>query len=169
MFSLPAANLDYCHLKAAIDIAHMKDFHHLHFRYWSCTVSIFFNITVLGRVSIPAQNIMNKMQVGGEKCLFSVYFYTAIHHQRKSGLELKQVRKQELMQRSWRDDTCWLASPGLLSLLSYRMQECQPRDGTIHRGPSYPWSLIEKMPYSWISGRHFLKGGSLLCDNSSLW
>jgi hypothetical protein len=39
---------------------------------------------------------------------------------RKSGLELKQVRKQELMQRLWRDVLYWLASPGLLSLLSYR-------------------------------------------------
>jgi hypothetical protein len=29
---------------------------------------------------------------------------------RKSGLELKQVRKQELMQRPWRDVTYWLAS-----------------------------------------------------------
>jgi hypothetical protein len=45
---------------------------------------------------------------------------------------------------------------GLPSLLSYR-------DGTTH-----PWSLIEKMPYSWISWRHFLKWGSFLCDNSSL-
>jgi hypothetical protein len=34
-------------------------------------------------------------------------------------------------------------------------------------GPS-PWSLIEKMPYSHISWRHFLKGGSFLCDNSRL-
>jgi hypothetical protein len=24
------------------------------------------------------------------------------------------------------------------------------------------------MPHSWISWRHFLKGGSFLCDNSSL-
>ena len=31
-----------------------------------------------------------------------------------------------------------------------------------------PQSLIEKMPYSWISWRTFLKGGSFLCDNSSL-
>jgi hypothetical protein len=31
-----------------------------------------------------------------------------------------------------------------------------------------PWSLVEKMSYSWISWRHFLKGGSFLCDNSSL-
>jgi hypothetical protein len=38
---------------------------------------------------------------------------------RKAGLELKQVRKQELMQRPWRDIPYWLASTGLLSLLSY--------------------------------------------------
>jgi hypothetical protein len=39
--------------------------------------------------------------------------------------------------------------------------------------PTMDWalparSLIEKMPYRWISWRHFLKGGSFLCDNSSL-
>ena len=31
----------------------------------------------------------------------------------------------------------WLAPPGLLSLLSYRMQDYQPRDGTTHKG-TYP-------------------------------
>jgi hypothetical protein len=30
-----------------------------------------------------------------------------------------------------------------------------------------PWSLIEKMPYSCISWRHFLNWSSFLCDNSS--
>jgi hypothetical protein len=54
---------------------------------------------------------------------------------RKSGLELKQVRKQELMQRPWKDVLYWLASPGLLSLLSYRTQDYQPRDGPTHKGP----------------------------------
>jgi hypothetical protein len=29
------------------------------------------------------------------------------------------------------------------------------------------WSLIEKMPYSWISWRHFLNWSSFLCGNSS--
>jgi hypothetical protein len=38
-----------------------------------------------------------------------------------SELELKKVRKQELMQRPWRDVTYWLASSGWLSLLSYRI------------------------------------------------
>jgi hypothetical protein len=54
---------------------------------------------------------------------------------RKSELELKQVREQELMQRPWRDVPYWLASPGLLSLLSYKTQDYQPRDGTTHKGP----------------------------------
>jgi hypothetical protein len=72
------------------------------------------------------------------------------------------------MQSPWRDVSYWLASPGLLSLLSYRTQNYQPMDGTTHNGPFYPWSLIKKMPYSWIWWRHFLKGGSILCDNSSL-
>jgi hypothetical protein len=44
----------------------------------------------------------------------------------KSGLELKQVRKQELMQRPWRDVLYWLASLGLLSLLSYRIKTTSP-------------------------------------------
>jgi hypothetical protein len=71
----------------------------------------------------------------GEKDLFSLHLQTAVHNYRKSGLELKQVRKQELMQKPWRDVLNWLASPGLLSLLSYRTQDYQPRDGTTHKGP----------------------------------
>jgi hypothetical protein len=77
------------------------------------------------RVSIPAQNIMTKKQVGEER-VYSAYISTAVHHQRKSGLELKQVRKQKLMQRPWRDVLYWLASPGLLSLLSYKTKTTSP-------------------------------------------
>jgi hypothetical protein len=79
------------------------------------------------------------------KGLFSLHFHISVHYQRKSGLEFKQVRKQELMQRPWRDVTYWLAYPALLILLSYRTQDCQPKDGTTPNGPSYHWSLFEKM------------------------
>jgi hypothetical protein len=72
----------------------------------------------------------------GGKNLFSLHFSVAVHQQRKSRLELKQVRKQELMQKPWKDVTYWLAFPDLLSLLSYRTQAYQPRDGTTHKGPS---------------------------------
>jgi hypothetical protein len=67
-------------------------------------------------------NIMHDASCGG-KGLFSLHFHIAVHHQRMSGLELKQVRKQELMQRPWRDVSYWLASPSLLHLLSYRTQD----------------------------------------------
>jgi hypothetical protein len=36
------------------------------------------------------------------------------------------------------DVTYWLDSPGLPSLLSYRIQDYQPRDGTTHKGLSHP-------------------------------
>jgi hypothetical protein len=37
-----------------------------------------------------------------------------------------------------------------------------------HPQGAFPsWSLIEKMPYSWISWRHFLNWSSFLSDNSS--
>ena len=59
---------------------------------------------------------MTKKQVGEEK-VYSAYIYISpcevkctFHLPRKSGLELKQVRKQELMQRPWRDGLYWLAS-----------------------------------------------------------
>jgi len=45
----------------------------------------------------------------GGKGLFSLHFHIAVHHQRKSGLELKQVRKQELKQRPWKGAAYWLA------------------------------------------------------------
>ena len=69
---------------------------------------------------------MTKNQVGEERVYSAYTFHTAVHHQRKSGLELKQVREQELMQRHWRDILYWLASPGLLSLLSYRTKTTSP-------------------------------------------
>jgi hypothetical protein len=72
------------------------------------------------------------------------------------------------MQRLWRDVPYWLASPGLLSLLSYRTQDCQPRDGPTHKGPFPPWSLIEKITHSWISWTYFPNWSFFLCDKPSL-
>jgi hypothetical protein len=46
---------------------------------------------------------MTKKQIGEERVYSAYIFLTAVLHQRKSGLELKQIRKQELMQRPWRD------------------------------------------------------------------
>ena len=76
--------------------------------------------------------------------------------------------RQELMQRPWRCAAYWLAPHGLLSLLSFRCQDHQPRNGTTHNGPVPPTSITKKIPYSQILRRHFLNGGSLLSLNSSL-
>lgn len=46
------------------------------------------------------------------------------------------------MQRPWRDVTYWLASPGLLSLLSYRTQDHQPRMAP----PTMDWALPHQSP-----------------------
>jgi hypothetical protein len=52
----------------------------------------------------------------------------------------------------------WLASCGFLSLLSYRSQDYQPKDGITHNGlGSSPSTTHKKMPYSQILWRHFLK------------
>ena len=90
----------------------------------------------LSLVFYSCTNIMTKKQVGGAKDLFSLHFHVAVHHQRKSGLGLKQVRKQELMLRPWRDFLYWLAFAWLAQLAI--LIDYQPRDGTNHIRPSYP-------------------------------
>jgi hypothetical protein len=94
-------------------------------------------LPVFVRVSTFSQNIMTKKQVGEERVYSAYTFHIAVDHQRKSGLEFKQVRKQELMQRPWRDVPYWFASPSLLSLLSYITQDYQPRMAPPTMGPPH--------------------------------
>jgi hypothetical protein len=79
---------------------------------------------------------MTKKQVGEERVYSAYTFHIAVDHQRMSGLELKQVRKQELMQRPWRNVLYWLAFPDLVSLLSYRTKTTSPEMVPPTRGPS---------------------------------
>ena len=77
---------------------------------------------------------MSKKQVG-EGRVNSVYKSTLLFI--TEGIQVKNSSRvgtwrQELMQRPWRGAACWLAPPGLLSLLCYRPQDHQPRDGTTH-------------------------------------
>jgi hypothetical protein len=125
---------------------------------------------VLVRVSIPVQTSWPRSKLGRKGFIQLTIPYCCLLP-RKSGLELKQVRKQELMQRPWRDVPYWLASPGLLPLACSACSLIEPRlpaqRWSHPQGAFRPWSLIEKMPYSWISWRHFLNWSSFLCDNSS--
>jgi hypothetical protein len=128
-------------------------------------------IPVLVRDSIPAQNIRTKKQVEEEK-VYSAYTSTLLFitkwSQDRNSCRVGPWR-QELVQRPWRSAAYWFASPDLLSLLSYRTQDYQPRDSTTHNGPFHLDHKLRKCPYSWISWRHFLKGGSFLCENSNLY
>lgn len=51
------------------------------------------------------------------------------------------ARRQELTQKPWRGVAYWLAHHGLLSLLSHRTQDHQPRHGITHNGLGPPISI----------------------------
>jgi hypothetical protein len=78
---------------------------------------------------------MTKKQVGEERVYSAYTFYIT---------KGSQDWNQELMQRPWRDVTYWLASSDLISLLSYRTQDYQPRDGTTHKRPSLLYHQLRK-------------------------
>jgi hypothetical protein len=73
---------------------------------------------------------MMKNQVGEERvCLASKEVRTGTKNRAGSW-------RQELMQKTWMGAAYWLASHGLLSLLSYGTQYYQPRGGNTHQGLS---------------------------------
>jgi hypothetical protein len=90
--------------------------------------------TCLSQNFYSCTNIMTRSKLG-RKGFIQFTLPHCCSSPRKSVLELKQVRKQELIQKPRRDVLYWLASPGLLSLLSYRTQDYQPKDGPTHKGP----------------------------------
>jgi hypothetical protein len=80
-------------------------------------------------------NIMTKKQLGRKGFIQFTHPYCC-SSPRKSGLELKQVRKKGLMQKPWRYVLYWLASRGLLSLFSYRTKITSPEMAPPTRGLS---------------------------------
>ena len=56
--------------------------------------------------------------------------------------------RQDWMQRPWKGAAYWLIPHGLFSLLSYRTQDHQPRNGPSHNGLGPLLSVTKKMPYS---------------------
>jgi hypothetical protein len=72
--------------------------------------------------------------------------------------------------RSWCRAHGGMLLTGLLPLAFSACSLIEPKtytaQGWYH--PQAALTLIEKMPYSWISWRHFLNWSSLLCDNSIL-
>jgi hypothetical protein len=68
--------------------------------------------------------------------VFALYFHCTVHRLKKSAQEFKQVRNLEAgaATEAMKDAAYWLAHNGLLSFLSYRMQDHHPKDDTTHNG-----------------------------------
>jgi hypothetical protein len=105
---------------------------------------------------------MTKKQIGEE----SLHFHTAVHHQGSQDWNSSRSGS-----RSWCRGHGGMFFTGLLPLDCSACSLIEPRltaqRWSHPQGAFPPWSLIEKMPYSWISWRHFLNWSSFLCDNSS--
>ena len=92
----------------------------------------------------------------------AVYHLKEVRTGTHVGQELEAGANAEAMEVS-----CLLACFPWLAQLAFLLNPGPPAQGW-HHPHLHHWSLIEKMPYSYISWRHFLKGSSFLCDNSSL-
>jgi hypothetical protein len=111
-------------------------------------------------------NIMTKKQAGEEWVYLA---YTSILLFITKGSQDWNSSRSE--SRSWCRGHGGTFFTGLLPLACSACSLIEPRLPALRwshpQGTFPPWSLIEKMPYSWISWRHFLNWSSLLCDNSS--
>ena len=97
----------------------------------STCLALFYFIS-LSELLMPfltsSTNIMTKKQVG-EEMVYSAYTSTLLFITKGSqdwNSHRAVTWRQELMQRPWRNVPYWLASPGLLSLLSYRTKTTSP-------------------------------------------
>ena len=110
---------------------------------------------------------MTKKQVGEER-VYSAYTFTLLFIT-KGCQDWNSSRSGS---RSWCRGHGEMLLTGLLPLACSACSLIEPRLPAQRwhhpQGAFPPWSLIEKMPYSWISWRHFLKKASFHCDNSSL-
>ena len=64
-----------------------------------------------------------------EKGLFGLHFPALFSREGSQDRDSNKVAswRQDLMQRPWRETVYWVVAPGLLSMLSYGMQDHQPR------------------------------------------
>jgi hypothetical protein len=111
-------------------------------------------------------NIMTKKQVGEER-VYSAYTSILLFIT-KGSQDWNSSRSES---RSWCRGHGGMFFTGLPPLACSACSLIEPRlpaQRWSHlQGAFPPWSLIEKMPDSWISWRHFLNWSSFLCDNSS--
>jgi hypothetical protein len=123
---------------------------------WKCLSQGFYFCT----------NIMTKKQVGEERVYLA---YTSILLFITKGSQ--DWNSSRSGSRSWCRGHRGMFFTGLPLLACSACSLIKPRlpaqRWSHPQGAFPPWSLIEKMHYSWISWRHFLNWSSFLCGNSS--
>ena len=129
-----------------------------------CLVPVTRMDSVLVRVSIPAQTSWLRSKMG-EGRVYSAYISILL-------LLTKESDSSRSGSRSWCRGHGRMFLTGLLPLACSACTLIEPKSTSpemvpLTRGPP-PWSLIEKMPHSCISWRHFPNWSYFLCDNSSL-
>jgi hypothetical protein len=131
-------------------------------------LKIFFKFIIcVSQGFYSCTNIMPKKQVGEER-VYSAYTSILLFITKGS----QDWNSSRSGSRSWYRGHGGMFFTGLPPLACSACSLIQPRLPAQRwhhpQGDLPPWSLIEQMPYSCISWRHFLNWSSFLCDNSNL-
>jgi hypothetical protein len=132
-------------------------------------VSWFLLIWCLSQGFYSCTNIMTKKQFGEER-IYSAYNSTLLFITKGS----QDWNSSTSGSRSWYWGYGGILLTGLLPLACSACFFIEPKTTSLGMAPLKmgwglpPWPLIEKIPYSWISWKQFLKEDSFLCDNSTL-
>jgi hypothetical protein len=106
---------------------------------------------VLVMVPIAVGRHHDQKQLGEKRIYLTLPYHSSSLKEVRTRAQAGQGPGQELMQRPWRDAAYWLAPHGLLSLLSYRTQDHQPRLVPSTMVWSLPHqSLIRKRSYRFV-------------------
>jgi hypothetical protein len=124
------------------------------------------SVVVLIRVSIPAQILWSRSKLGRTgfiqlklpyRCPSPKEIRTGTQAGQEAGADAEAMDRYYLLACfPWLVQLAFICNPRLPSQRYYHLQGALPA-----------WSLIEKMPFSWISWRHFFTWSSFLCDNYS--
>jgi len=120
-----------------------------------------YKIFVLVRVSIPAQTPWPRSKLGRKG-----FIQLTLPHRSSSPKGSHNWNSSRSGSRSWCRDHGGILLTGLLPLACSACCLIEPKTTSPGTVPPKigrvlpPWPLLEKMPYSWVSWRHFYDWGS---------
>lgn len=132
----------------------------------NCSCCSLSNCPVLG-VLLLQQSTLTKEIIGEERVYSATIFITSGTQDRNSSRT--GTWRQELVQKSWRGASYWLAPMTCSAYLLIEPKTTSPGLALPTTGRAIPHcSLVKKMPYNWTSWRNFLSWGSFLSSDSNL-